>query len=198
LIEESAKELRNLNCDRLSGREFTDECGIGSTKYTLSKADSRRLTVVGIPVKGSGTADWGWISIPANTLEPGCTIEISQGTVPSKESSSTKSTSKGKKKNTQKCEDQDKKLMNVSPSASLTITCDGREVKSFPKGIGLQFLANLDKKQESELDLTCLGFREDGSEGDRDHPWSCIDGLKTKRISDTQVLFTSKTDHFTR
>jgi len=206
-LEENALSLRKLGCDGIKSSQtkknrgkFPDKCSIQSIQYTLTKYDSTHTTVIGINVKGDPEAHWGWITIPPHTLEPGCIIYISQGDSPS----NSKATDlPGKNKN--KCErgkgKREEDVNDVSPSVSIRVVCDGKEVTSFPKGIKLEFLSNVPYNDQLLESSACLGFyrgEKANTKRKNDDKWSCISNIDFKRVSGTQTLFTSTTDHFTR
>jgi len=211
-LEENARSLRKLGCDdvkpsqtKKSRGKFPDKCSIQSIQYTLTKYDSTHITVIGINAKGDPEAHWGWVTIPPNTLKPGCIVYISQGDSPS--NSKATDLPGNEEKNQNKCEGgkgQREDVNNVSPSVSIRIVCDGKEVTSFPKGIKLEFLSNAPKGEDYDQLLessACLGFFRSEKANTRknsDEKWSCLSNIDFKIVSGSQTLFTSTTDHFTR
>jgi len=182
-IQKSSKGLQSLNCDKWQPNIFPKQCQIDSIKYKFTESDSKQLTVIAIPVKGSNDVNWGWISIPANTLTPGCVIEIKGGSTPPQ----TKLT-----KGESDCEGNkvEEDAVCVTPSISIKAYCDGKKVTSFKNSIDLQFIGNWVKNGRTP----CVGFFQEQT---NQKLWDCF-GLQTDRINDQQQLYSGSTHHFTR
>jgi len=147
--------------------------------------------VISVPVSGSEEAQWGWISIPGNTLKPGCVVKVSQGSVPQSSGIS------GADDSSSMCDEEeegDRETSRVSPSISIKAFCNGKKVSLFQNDIKLQFIANVDEKDEKK-GKPCFGYFEEDKNQKR---WRCLKTKLARRINSRQVLYTASTKHFTR
>jgi len=188
VIQDSSQQLKAIGCDDDAGN---DKCQVGSIEYQITKDDSEKLTVISVPVRGSDEAQWGWISIPANTLKPGCVVKVSQGSVPQSSGiSGAEDSSSGCSDN----EGDEGESSRVSPSISIKTYCNGKKVSLFQNDIKLQFIANLDEKDEKK-GKPCFGYFEEEKD---QKSWKCLKLKQATRINSRQVLYTASTKHFTR
>jgi len=188
-IEDNARRLGVLNCDEYTD-EFPNRCEASRREYRMSDYDSSHFTAIGVEIKGQKGVQTGWISIPADTLDPNCVVTIKSGQQPShsSEASVKRDSGCGKK------EEKDVKVSNVSPTISVEVICDGKEMTSFRHPITLQFVANVKRGVDTEK-RSCVGYFSEGSD---EKSWKCLNGIDVTRVTKTQVLYTTSTDHFTR